>query len=276
MKFQATFLLLLLSAFSQACIAKEILQRPQPTLQIEKKVDELRDELHAQSNSSLESEKRLADLQKGLLEIKAKIEQPHEQDAADRDAGWGFIYPVHWFGQVFGAITAAIFVLIVAKYVTLKLKAVESMLEFTKRYGELMREQTEINLEHAKIVSRARAESPTALVQELEIEKEKAMAWWWRFFDLVLYEYDFFRNGLVWEERFFRWMKWKHSAFNELSGVPCQTSTMSYRDAWEVWSKTGPNTDSDFVDFMNEIHKADTHRIRKLVRKIRSNWFFKI
>lgn len=93
------------------------------------------------------------------------------------------------------SISACVLFIIAAHYTT-RFKRIDSTLEFSKRFQELLKDQRLLNAAY----DRDRLASP-ALPQTC-IEKEDAIAWWWRFFDLLLYEFDFFHQKLVREDRF--------------------------------------------------------------------------
>jgi hypothetical protein len=162
-------------------------------------------------------------------------------------------------GGATSAVLGGLFALFIAKRITLQLKMIDNTLEFSKRFGELLKEQGTLNKTYKTCIT---DKTP----QHEEAELEEAMVWWWRFFDLMLYEYDFFRNGLLWDARFAMWMVWRWLDYNDETKT-FTTNGMGYRDGWSTWSKKPANVENRFVKFLEQIHKAaDRKEVEAIVK----------
>ena len=125
------------------------------------------------------------------------------------------------FGAIIGAVITAsvnmgVLFWIASRY-TKRLKRIESTLEFSKRFQELLQQQRDLN--------RRCSTSPT------QMDIDDADTWWWRFFDLQLYEFDFFQQGLVRRERFLEWMKWRWYDYQAAKNAMSNTCGMDYKKA---------------------------------------------
>lgn len=141
----------------------------------------------------------------------------------------------------------------IASHYTLGLKKFESTLEFSKRFGELIQEQSDLNQAYMK--ARTVENNPAN-----DLETDQARVWWWRFFDLVLYEYDFFKRGLVWVERLTRWMKWSWHHWHEVDDQGksvWKTNGIDYREGWKSWKEHPANKNSGLRKFLDAVHKLD-------------------
>jgi hypothetical protein len=89
------------------------------------------------------------------------------------------------------------------------------------------------------------------------VEEQDAVAWWWRFFDLLLYEFDFWQRGNIREERFLEWMLWRwydsHPKKGEQTWATCG---VGYMQGWERWKKH-PAHGNRLRGLLDDIHAAD-------------------
>jgi hypothetical protein len=165
-----------------------------------------------------------------------------------------------------GFISAAIdgvVVWLIARRVTVRLKMIESTLEFSKRFGELIKEQSDLNQTY--MGKRAAQNIPRS-----NLETDQARVWWWRFFDLVLYEYDFFKHGLVWDERLTQWMKWRWHEWHEVDAQGksvWKTNGIDYREGWKSSKERPANKNDRLIKFMDTVHaKDDVNEVAGIVR----------
>ena len=183
------------------------------------------------------------------------------------------ISPLIWPGvaPIIGAIIAGFAAWLIAHYYTKRLKRIESTLEFSKRFHELIKQQQALN--------RKRAEDKRDKKCLPVIEEQEAYAWWWQFFDLLLYEFDFWRRGLVRDKRFLEWMIWRwHDAYPQ-PGSEWTTCGVSYMDGWNRW-RTHPAHSSDLIKLIDQIHdipgntsKKDVdEKVRILVNQYNPRW----
>jgi hypothetical protein len=165
------------------------------------------------------------------------------------------------FGAALSAIIGGLAVWYIAHRYTLRLKMFDSTLEFSKRFGDMVERQSRLNRAYAD----ARAANPS--LPATNIEREEARAWWWHFFDLVLFEYDFFKQGLLWDERFARWMRWRWHEYNATGADIWRTNGMDYREGWDDWKNRRANQGHRLIAFLDEIHAAaDEDEVARLVR----------
>ena len=140
---------------------------------------------------------------------------------------------------------------------------IESTFEFSKRFGELLHQQSELNNAYLKnrMTDATKNNPPTPL------EANAARIWWWRFFDLMVYEYDFFKNGLLWNERYIEWMKWRWHDFNDKEADVFATCGINYAAGWKMWKERRPNEKNRIIVFFDEIHKQEnTDEVEKYVK----------
>jgi hypothetical protein len=174
-------------------------------------------------------------------------------------------YPA--IGPIVGAIINAIVVWLIALRFTVRLKRIESTLEFSKRFWELVNQQGELNrLYNSK---RKWNKSPPDAQ-----EYNDAINWWWKFFDLILYEFDFFQRGLVRRGRFIEWMKWRWYDFNAAPENIWRTSGMDYRDGWKSWKERPAHADNRLQEFLDSVHRARrVEDVPRVVGKFYPHWW---
>jgi hypothetical protein len=151
-------------------------------------------------------------------------------------------------GAIVAAMVSGAVVFIVARKYTKRIKQIDSTLEFSRRFHELMQQQRDLNRRYA---TQAKATQPPT---DGNIEVADAEMWWWRFFDLILYEFDFYQSGFLRKERFNEWMLWRWYDAQH----PDQLSVcgMNYRDGWAYWTAHSPNQRNRLVRFLETIHAA--------------------
>jgi hypothetical protein len=156
-----------------------------------------------------------------------------------------------WPGDapIFGALVAGIFAFVIAEIYTKRLKQIEATLEFSKRFHELIQQQ--------RVINRRYKEDRTKTGYISDIDQEDAKAWWWRVFDLMLYEYDFYQKGMVRKKRFEEWMVWRWHDYHPEPGREWSTCGIDYKKGFEIW-KDHPAHGSRLIDLLEEIHNTIT------------------
>jgi hypothetical protein len=130
---------------------------------------------------------------------------------------------------------------------------IESTLEFSRRFGELLQLQSKLNqaYDRARSTAHTQDDPPTAL------ETNEARTWWWLFFDLLLYEYDFFKQDLVWSERFKEWIRWRWYDAKATGNDMWKTCGMDYQTGWKNWKEKPANIKNRLVEFLESVHQAE-------------------
>jgi hypothetical protein len=144
----------------------------------------------------------------------------------------------------------------------LRIKRIESTLEFSKRFQELIRDRRELNRKFSDAHKGNKDAEPTPA------EKDEGLDWWWAFFDLILYEFDFFQRGLVSEERFIEWMRWRWYDFKPKEGEKSwKTSGVTYQEGWHWWSTLSAQGNR-LIELLTEIHRAErAEEVPDIVRR---------
>ncbi len=183
------------------------------------------------------------------------------QSSTAQEGWWPGDAPI--IGGCGGALVAGIFAILIAQTYTKRMKQFEAMLEFSKRFHELIQEQRAMNRKYE--------ENKKAACYDPKVDDEDAKAWWWRFFDLQLYEYDFYQEGLVDKGRFEEWMIWRWYDSHREPGKEWRTCGIDYVTGWNNW-KENPEHGSRLIRLLNEIHKipdcADKKQVHKRVRQL--------
>jgi hypothetical protein len=175
---------------------------------------------------------------------------------------WACKYP--GLGGIFGAIVSSGSLLWIAHHYTKSLRKSEATLEFSKRFQDLIRDQLELNkkfLEHRNGVP------------NINVGDADAVVWWWRFFDLMLYEFKFFQQGLISEDRFVEWMKWRRHDHSGPESELWETCGVTYPVAWNRWKSRKPMRDNSFIDFLDEIHNPKKGDVEAIVMKAAPCWW---
>ena len=162
----------------------------------------------------------------------------------------------------------------VANKYTARVKRVEATLQFSKQFHELIQLQRALNGKYEEVLAKCNkalatkseaekteAERTEAGIQSDVIEKiakGDAKAWWWQFFDLLLYEFDFWQQGYVREERFIEWMVWRwHDSHprTDVNEPRWETCGMDYIEGWDRW-RSHPAHGGRLLELLDRIHKA--------------------
>jgi hypothetical protein len=141
---------------------------------------------------------------------------------------------------------------------------IESTLEFSRRFGELLQLQSKLNqaYDRARSTAHTQDDPPTAL------ETNEARIWWWLFFDLLLYEYDFFKQDLVWKERFKEWIRWRWYDAKATGNDMWKTCGMDYQTGWKNWKEKPANRKNRLVEFLERVHQAqDVAAVERIVEE---------
>ncbi len=164
--------------------------------------------------------------------------------------------------SLLGALVSAGVLLGIARHYTLSIKRIESTLEFSRRFQELIKDREALNRDF--------------VAQPQKAGDTDGAAWWWRFFDLILYEFDFFRQNLVREERFIEWMKWRWSDYRAApnSFVTCG---IDYKSGWQQWkTKDALNVPEPnrLITFLDALHSApDINAVIRLCGANSPHWY---
>jgi hypothetical protein len=167
-------------------------------------------------------------------------------------------------GAIIGAVITALVNMgvlfgIASRY-TKRLKRIESTLEFSKRFQDLLQQQRDLN--------RRCSTPPTTM------DIDDADTWWWRFFDLQLYEFDFFQQGLVRRERFLEWMKWRWYDYKAAKNAMSTTCGVDYKEGWQSWKNRPAMKENRLVRFLDAVHNAsNVQEIASLVKKNAPRWW---
>jgi hypothetical protein len=190
-----------------------------------------------------------------------------------------FVYLWPDDASIIGATVAGLAAWLIAHFYTKRLKRVEATLEFSRRFHELIQRQCVLNRKFAED-RRSRNSLP-------EIDKQDADAWWWSFFDLLLYEFYFWQQGLIRNERFLEWMVWRWHDAHPKPGKAWETCGVGYKQGWEDW-QVHPAHGSRLIALLDEIHRIPDKndeepdkklevnvkkKIRAIVKRHRPRWW---
>lgn len=164
--------------------------------------------------------------------------------------------------SIIAAILAGLGAWLIAHVYTKRLKRIEATLEFSRRFHELIQQQCVLNRKYAEDY-RAKTSLP-------EIEKQEADAWWWRFFDLLLYEFYFWQRGLIRNERFIEWMVWRWHDDHPKRGKKWKTCGVDYKDGWANW-RIHPAHGSRLITLLDEIHRIPDKNDKESDKKHEEN-----
>ena len=159
-------------------------------------------------------------------------------------------------GPIFGALITSSALLLIPVLFTARFSRINATLDFSKRF-------------HASVLNKDFAtahrgeDRPSPNADEIEY----AHIWWWRFFDLLLYEYDFHRHRQIDDIRFREWMRWRWYDFNGWDDHVWKTCGVSYAEGWQFWKNQPPVSGNPLVAFLDDVHaardaKAADRRIR--------------
>ncbi len=177
-------------------------------------------------------------------------------------------YPA--FGGIIGSAISTIAVFLVAHVYTKSLKRNEATLEFNRRFHELLSERNKIDLEY--VTGKNRKGLPGGYYRRL------GFLWWNRFFDLMLFQFHFFQEGLVNEVRFAEWMNWRRHDFqlgrNEpgSSASAFATCGVSYEHGWDYWKNTPAHAGNSFIAFLDAIHDPNAGPVSDIITRHKIWW----
>ncbi len=165
-------------------------------------------------------------------------------------------------GGIFGAVFTGLILVLIAVLYTTRLSRINATLDFSKRFHDLLEQQHKLNTDFTK----ARA-GATRLTPATAEERSDAEAWWWRFFDLLLYEFEFRRHWQIDKKRFHEWMTWRYYDFKGWDGYVWKTCGVSYAEGWCKWKSYPPNKKNPLVVFLDDVHNApDPEAADRVVR----------
>ena len=164
---------------------------------------------------------------------------------------------------VIAAVIGAVAALIVAYDVTKRIKRAEATLDFSHRYHELWVARNELN-------ERFRSE---VLAEKIEPLKKEGMRHWHRFFDLMLFQFLYLKDGLLHAPVYSQWMV-SHGVRLKADDDLFQAGGVSYYEGWKKWKEGHGGGDEAFVSFSEKLHgvyKSDIFRseyVHRLVSEI--------
>jgi hypothetical protein len=233
---------------------------------IQSYIDHLLDEHGKLEEQQTEQLKRITESMETLAKQKESSEKnsqccaPGSSCCASSSSAWTY---VSTFGPaLIEGVLTALAVWLTAHWYTFRIKKIESTLEFSRRFWELNERRNEMNSEYAK--------KHPAGVGPSDDERKLGLTWWWRFFDLIMYEYDFFKRALVWNDRFKMWMKWRYynHNFEREEHEPWEANGVDYATGWSHWQKMKANEHAPFQDFLDRIHAAkNSKEVGQIVEK---------
>jgi hypothetical protein len=126
-------------------------------------------------------------------------------------------------------------------YLNRNIKSKEFVFQFTQRYHDILGAKHRLNYPD-KGERTATANDAQELYRRLFglIYDE-----WWA------YQHRFLAPGI-----FTEWMKWRRDDYQGDAGYQVVVANLSYKDAWDTWGKMGPLAQSDFSDFLDEVHNS--------------------
>ncbi|HEY4846561.1 MAG TPA: hypothetical protein VIH87_01885 [Methylocella sp.] len=168
-------------------------------------------------------------------------------------------------GPTLGSIITSLVVVFVARRYTIRTKRIDSTFEFSKRYHELLIQQRDLNEEYDKLL----VDDPK------RADERPADVWWLRFFDLMLFEYEFFKQRLLMKERFEDWMKWR---WHEFRGTDEKYKNfawgMGYRDGWKRLREAEVWQGNPLIPFLHDVHHAtDVNEVKRIVEEAYPSWW---
>jgi hypothetical protein len=190
-------------------------------------------------------------ISRGLKDVEGSLSNPQSPPFLTAPSLGTIVSAI--IGALSGAGVTGYILIYIARSYTGRLKMIESTFEFSKRFGELLQLQSELNNDYLN----ARKEEGTKCVPTTLVEINKARTWWWRFFDLMVYEYDFFKNGLLWNERYIEWMKWRWHDYNDKGSDAWSTCGIDYKLGWELWKARPGNVKNRMIKFFDTIHEFE-------------------
>lgn len=214
-----------------------------------------------------------AEIDAKITELRSLIDQRNRDIQHHVDAFENGEKVNEYLGPISAAIISAVVLLILAFYAHRKekrqadrekdRKQIESTLEFSRRFGELLQLQSKLNKEY--VAAQANQQTPTN--QPTLQEADEARIWWWLFFDLLLYEYDFFKQGLIWDERFAEWIKWRWYDFRATGDARWMTCGVDYCAGWQSWKDKPANHNNRLIAFLDKVHNRarDAAEVEQIV-----------
>jgi hypothetical protein len=164
-------------------------------------------------------------------------------------------------GGIYGAILSSAVALCVAvgvaRVFTGRVKRIEATLEFSKRYHSLLEQHHSLNNSFYYDADGNINNNPVRTARQ----EGDSWALFFQLFDLLLHEFNFFRQGFVERHAFVEWMKWRWYDWdpNRAAAGPgrhFETCGISYRAAWVHWRAVAAVANNPFVSFLNSVHDA--------------------
>jgi hypothetical protein len=167
----------------------------------------------------------------------------------------GYLTQHQPMATILGAVITVLGAALIANRYAKRVKRVDATLEFSKRYRDLIAEGAKLNDTYVK------KSSPTA------IDQEPGREWWVRFFDLMQFEYRFYRHGLILPEMFAQWMWWRHFDYTGERSHQKLVAGIDYPTGWKHYQSLPALKDDPYIQFMELVHAASSRRmLRKVLR----------
>ena len=166
---------------------------------------------------------------------------------------WSFI------GSLLGATISTSGVLWIALVATKGLKRNDATLQFNRHYRELMRLRHVLNKEFRLELSNREKKNQN--------DEYESLYWWEEYFELMLFQYHFFLDGLVDRERFIEWMRWRRIDFGRNDQTGYDVCGVSYKQGWARWKANPAMKGDPFVVFLDKVHDDRSGDVRKVVRR---------
>ena len=75
-------------------------------------------------------------------------------------------------------------------------------------------------------------------------------------FGLMFDEFFAYKGGFLARDALVEWMRWRTFAYRDAAGAQFAIGPVSYKDAWDQHA-TSPVVQSEFINFLGEIHRID-------------------
>jgi hypothetical protein len=178
-------------------------------------------------------------------------------------------YPglMSFLGSLLSAVISACVIIFVANHYTKRMKQIDATLEFNKRFQDLRMDQLKINTEYRN--SERNRKSPGVKPES----SPEAILWWRRYFDLMMFQFQFYCKGLVDESKFVQWMKWRQYDFNDTDQDSSATGGVTYHVGWGNWQTIPAIRGDPFVEFLNRVHSSRVDQVHKIVGEYAPRWW---
>jgi hypothetical protein len=198
------------------------------------------------------------------------------------------------FGALITASTTAAAAILATWSLNRSIKQTEFFLKFTERFHGIMQSKSKFELGllgaagqgHATAVAatepgtnaadQGQAAEPagsgrdTPPAAATAASEQEAYELYRQLFGLMFDEFFAYKGGFLARDALVEWMRWRTYAYRNVAGAQFAIGPVSYKDAWDQHTRS-PVVQSEFVNFLGEIHRIDpAHgqlqaRIRRVV-----------